>query len=252
MFEPLFEKAGIPAGRTILAHVRLKSIHEYTRIDYKDLAKDLLARLLECRPHSLLIPAYTIYSFISSRIFHLEYSRSEVGRFSEEIRRTGCSRSPDPMYSLLDIHDNLPKELNFHRTFGPGSVFEYLREINAVIVNIDMPGFYATPIHCIELEHKPPYRYEMTFDGKMQQGSEPWQNVSYRTYVRAMDPYGSGSYPPYNQKRRLEYLRKHGVITETNERFGHLAWANVSDFNEAIFGALAQDPCFLVDQPAGA
>ena len=250
MLEPLFEKAGIPAGRVILAHVRLRGLHEKTGVAYKDLAQDLLARFLECRPHSLLIPAYTIYSFMASRIFHLEHSRSEAGRFSEEIRRTGCPRSFDPMYSLLDIHDNLPKELDRHRTFGPGTVFDYLQKANAVIVNIDMPGFYATPIHSIELAHNPPYRYEMTFKGKMQQKSDPWQDVSYQTYVRAIDPYGTGQYPPYNQARRLEYLRKCGVITETKERFGHLAWTSVSDLSEAVSAALAKDPFFLVDQPA--
>lgn len=251
MFESLFENAKIPTDRTILVHTRLRKIHEKTGTPYAELATDLLTQLKNCQPQRLLIPAFTIYSFMASRIFHLQHSWSEVGRFSEEIRRTGCPRSPDPMYSLLDIYDNLPKELDYHRTFGPDTVFEYLRQIDAVIVNVDMPGFYATPIHCLEMEFEIPYRFELDFLGKMQCSEEsPWEDVNYHAYVRAVDRYGSGSYPPYNQRRRIEHLRREGAITEVAKKWGTLGWANFSDFETAIASALTKDPCFLVDQPA--
>lgn len=248
MFESLFSTAGIPAGKAILAHVRLSSIHQQTGVDYAGLSADLLARLLECKPSLLVIPAFTIYSFMSSRIFHLHYTRSEVGRFSEEIRQQGYARTPDPMYSLLDILGNLPTTLDYQRSFGPGTVFDFLRKQNAVILNIDMPGFYATPVHCVELEQQVPYRYEITYDGKMQLGDSPWQEVHYNAYVRAVDRYGAGSYPPYNQQRRLDYLRGRGIIRETSSPWGQLAWGCLDDFCPAIAEALAQDPYFLVDQ----
>jgi len=248
MFESLFSPAGIPAGKTILAHVRLSSIYHQTGIAYAELTTDLLARLLECKPSVLLIPAFTIYSFMSSRIFHDGYARSEVGRFSEEVRQKGYVRTPDPMYSLLDIMGSLPATIDYQRTFGPNTVFEFLRQQNAVIINIDMPGFYATPVHCVELEHQVPYRYEVACEGKMQLGDKPWQDVRYHAYVRAVDRYGTGSYPPYNQQRRLDYLRTQGVVKETTSPWGQLAWASLDDFCPAISLALGKDPYFLVDQ----
>lgn len=248
MLEQLFAKADIPNNKIILVHVRLSGIHRRTGKGYRELTDELLRCLLGCRPSMLLIPAFTIYSFMSSRIFHLTHARSEVGRFSEEIRRRNYPRTPDPLYSLLDILANLPATLDYHRTFGPASVFEYLRQQDAMVINLDMPGFWATPVHCVELDHMVPYRFEQVFDGMMQLGSEPWRNVSYHAYVRAVDRYGSGSYPPYNHDRRLAYLRRQGVVHEVTESCGNLAWAMLSDFCPAISAALAKDPYFLVDQ----
>jgi aminoglycoside N3'-acetyltransferase len=250
MFQHLFDKAAIPGGRAILVHARLRGVREQTGNEYRLLADNLLSCLLACRPTLLLIPAYTIYGFMAIRIFHLGHAHSEVGRFSEEMRRRGFPRTPDPMFSMLDVLGALPQGLNYQRTFGPNTLFEHLLGQEGIVINVDMPGFYATPVHHVEMQHDVPYRFKRVYDGHIQVGDEPWTKISYHTYVRKLDLYGSGSSPHYNYDRRDNYLRKQGVITESRSPAGYLAWAELPAFCSAIDQALTKDKWFLVDQPS--
>lgn len=247
MLHDLFAKVKIPPDRPLLVHARLRNIHRQTGIGYKELSDNLLECLLECKPSHLLIPAYTIYSFMLSRIFHLDHSRSEVGRFSEELRLQDFKRTFDPMYSMLDILNSLPDYLDYSRTFGPDTVNDYLCGHDGIVVNVDMPGFYATPVHGVELDHKVSYRHNIEVTGHIQRGNNPWNKCIYSTYIRAIDRHGNGSFPPYNQQRRIDYLRKFNTITEYQLPEGHLAWAPLSNFCSAISAALTEDPFFLVD-----
>ncbi len=251
MFEALFEKANIPGGKAILVHARLRGVQKQTGDEYRLLADNLLHCLLACKPSLLLIPAYTIYSFMAMRIFHLEYAHSEVGRFSEEMRRCGYRRTPDPMFSMLDVLGTLPEGLSYLQTFGPNTLFDHLLRQDSIVINVDMPGFYATPVHNVELQHEVPYRFTKVFDGHIQAKDEPWLKVDYQTYVRKLNLYGSGSYPHYNYDRRDQYLRTQGVISESRTRTGYLAWAELSSFCSVIGDALKKDKFFLVDQASG-
>jgi len=246
MLHDLFAKVKIPPNRPLLVHARLRNIHRHTNIGYKELSEDLLQCLLDCKPSHILIPAYTIYSFILSRVFHLNYSRSEVGRFSEELRMRGFTRTFDPMYSMLDILNSLPDDIDYTRTFGPDTLNDYLCSRDGIVVNVDMPGFYATPVHGVELDHNVTYRHKKEISGHIQRDNT-WNKCTYSTYIRALDRHGSGSFPPYNQQRRIDYLRRLNIITEDQLPGGHLAWAPLQSFCSAISQALAKDPFFLVD-----
>ncbi|HBG18580.1 MAG TPA: hypothetical protein DDY32_04705 [Desulfobulbaceae bacterium] len=249
MIQSLFDQSGIPEGKAMLAHVRLRGLHQRTGLAYDVLADQVLNGLLSCKPSLLLIPVFTVHSFMAIRIFHVAYARSEVGRFSEEMRHRGFPRTPDPMYSMLDVLGKLPQGLNYMQTFGPGTLFDYFRQLDGIIVNIDMPAFYAAPVHNVELEHNVPYRFNMIFDGHLQEKDEPWTRIAYSAYVRRVSSYGTGAYPPYNQQRRLVYLRGQGVLNESRTKSGQLAWAPLSSFCSAIGAALGKDKNFLVDQP---
>ncbi len=249
MFAPLFERACIPSDQAILVHARLRGAREHSGEQYRKLADELLLCLLALRPSLLLIPAYTIYGYMAMRIFHSEYAHSEVGRFSEEMRRRGYRRTPDPMYSVLDVLGALPPGLDYSCTFGPGTLFDHLEGQPSVVINVDIPGFYATPVHGIELRREVPYRFLVDLPGRLQAGGEPWREISYQAYVRKVSPYGTGSYPHYNYPRRSDYLRRQGVIHEFAGDGGNLAWADLGEFGRAIDEALAKDPWFLVHKP---
>ncbi|MEA3464766.1 MAG: hypothetical protein U9R29_01895 [Thermodesulfobacteriota bacterium] len=248
MLQRLFDRAYIPAQRPVLVHARLRGLHQQTGEDYAQLSESLLHCLLSCQPELLLIPSYTIYSFLLGRVFQRELSRSEVGRFSEELRQRGFTRTSDPMYSMLDILDRLPAGLDYAATLGANTLCNYLHQVDALIVNIDMPGFYATPIHSIELEQAVPYRHQRQIVGQVQLGDLPWRGVNYRAYLRSVGADGA-AFPPYNQQRRLDYLRERGVVREAEHNGVRLTWAPLVDFSRAISEALQQNRCFLVDDP---
>lgn len=246
ILEQLFKRAAIPSGHAMLVHTRLRGIKQCCDGDYTSLSKQLLHQLLNCQPQLLLIPCYTIYSFLYGRVFQRELSHCEVGRFSEEIRRMGYTRTNDPMYSVLDIRDTLPDGLRYDVTFGAKTVCEHLYRANAIIVNVDMPGFYATPIHQLELDSKVGYRHLQTVQGQRQSGDKKWQTVNYQAYLRKVN--GSGAaYPPYNQQRRLDYLIGCGAVHEGEYNGIRLQWARLDEFQQAIEAALKKNINFLVD-----
>lgn len=247
MLRQLFSAADIPTGRAILVHARLRGLHKHYGATYQQLSQQLLHQLLSYNPQLLLIPCYTIYSFLSGGVFQRELSHSEVGRFSEELRIMKFSRTSDPMYSVLDILNRLPAGLRYDATFGTKSVCDHLYRNNAIIINIDMPGFYATPIHQLELNANINYRHIHRVNGHIQCGSGNWQPITYQAYLRNIANNGA-VYPPYNQQRRQKYLIEKGVIHATEHNGITLQWAELNKFQNAITDALNNDINFLIDQ----
>ncbi|MDH3998895.1 MAG: hypothetical protein OET90_08645, partial [Desulfuromonadales bacterium] len=102
MLNALFQQAELPAGRILFVHARLKNLKRSTGHDYGRLTALVLEQLQKTQPKAILVPAYTIYSFMMTGVFHRQFSKSEVGRFSEEVRHSSKPhRTPDPMYSVL-------------------------------------------------------------------------------------------------------------------------------------------------------
>jgi aminoglycoside N3'-acetyltransferase len=246
ILQQLFRQAKIPDNKTILVHARLRGLHQASGTKYPELSNQLLQQLKQCNPSLLLVPCYTIYSFLLGRIFQRELSRSEVGRFSEELRLLGFSRTADPMYSMLDILDHLPQDLRYDATFGAGTLCEHLYQADTIIINIDMPGFYATPIHQLELNAGVDFRYLKPVAGHIQHLHNDWSTIDYLAYLRAVNSSGA-AFPPYNQQRRLEYLRQCGVLHEAEYSGCHIVWAQLSKFQQSISAALAKNKNFLVN-----
>ncbi len=246
VLQQLFRQAGIPGNKAILVHARLRGLHQHTGTGYTELSTQLLHQLRQCNPSLLLVPCYTIYSFLFGRIFQSELSHSEVGRFSEDLRQQGFYRTSDPMYSMLDILGNLPQGLRYDATFGADTLFGHLYQTDTIIINIDMPGFYATPIHQLELDAGVNYRHLEHVAGHIQQQHSDWTAIDYLAYLRAVDSNGT-VFPPYNQQRRLEYLHQCGVLHEAKHAGCHIAWAQLSEFQQAISTVLAKNKDFLVN-----
>lgn len=246
VLQQLFCQAKIPRNKTMLVHTRLRGLHQHTGTGYAELTAQLLQQLKHCNPALLLVPCYTIYSFLLGRVFQRELSRSEVGRFSEELRQQGFYRTADPMYSMLDILGKLPQGLRYDATFGAGTLCAYLYQMDTIIINVDMPGFYATPIHQLELDAEVNYRHLEHVAGHVQQQHCDWEDIDYVAYLRAVDSAGA-AFPPYNQQRRLGYLRHCGVLHEAQHNGCHIAWAQLSEFQQAINTGLAKNREFLVN-----
>jgi aminoglycoside N3'-acetyltransferase len=111
MFEKLCNPLKIPKQRILFLHVRLRNIHRVTGQSYLNLTQDFLKQLWLFEPKTILIPSYT-FSFMRSGLFHRLFSKSEVGRFSEEVRQHFAQyRTPDPMFSVLDTTNYLKKKV---------------------------------------------------------------------------------------------------------------------------------------------
>lgn len=249
MLRTLFDRAALPSGRIVFVHARLRNLHAATGETYAGLAAELIDCLWAIRPTTILVPAYTIYAFMLGRVFHRCFSHSEVGRFSEEVRvNASCWRSPDPMYSVLDLGNYLQQlpDISYSRTFGSDSLFEHLHQQDALIINIDIDGFLSTQVHGVELSHQVDYRFEKKFSGIVFDDEQSWRRVNYQAFVRNVSEDFS-QYPPYNRRRRTEYLRAQGSLHTSNLNGIELSWIGAQDFRQQIDTALNGNRRFLVD-----
>ncbi len=252
LIEHLVSRLELPTQRIIFIHARLKYLQQHSQQPYIALTQQLIQALNDiAQPVTILVPAYTIYGFMRSRLFHCRFSLSETGRFSEDIRQhIPCWRSPDPMYSVLDLHHYLPQfKLNYTATFAPDGLFAHLHQHNAIILNIDMPGFWATPIHRVEIKHQISYRRFQSWAGVMYTDDTHWQPVNYTAYLREVNP-DYHAYPVYDQRKRLAFLQAQDQLHSQEYQGISLRWLDVQSFEAALSPALAADKNFLLADPS--
>ena len=74
----------IPDSENIFFHAGISPLKKFN--NYKTITLKLLDTLDKKNLKSLIVPTYT-YSFTKEKIFNRKISPSEVGRFSEEVRK---------------------------------------------------------------------------------------------------------------------------------------------------------------------
>jgi len=250
LLDQLFEPLVIPPGRILFLHARLRRLHALTGCDYPQLTQAIIARLWRLQPRTILIPAYTIYGFLYSRVFHRQFSTGETGRFSEEVRQqVSLYRSPDPMYSVLDLGNYLPSlsGIDYHSTFSKQSLFQHLLEQDEIILNLDLDGVWCTHFHQAELAQAVDYRFLGNYCGVVYTDEQTWQAVNYQAYLRALQ--AGSAYPVYHRENTKRYLLHSGVMQQSQCATASLTWMSAQTCLAAIEAALAKNSHFLIRPP---
>jgi len=248
MFE-FFENVDIPSHRILFLHVKLRDLHALTGKGYYQLSRELISTLQSLyQPVAILVPTYTIYTFMFGGVFHSLFSKSEVGRFSEEVRcHFAQFRTPDPMFSVVDVlHylENLPCSVCC-KMFEQEGLLHYLTEQDYIIVNIGLDVLYATQVHLVEQSVGVDYRFEKIIEGIVYHDEYKWEKVAYPAYVRQVDQH-KVSYPPYDQRKREAYLLNHSVLNIVTNQTVKIVWISSQALTQTIHKALLQDPHFLI------
>ncbi len=238
-----FSSLQIPENRIIVIHARLKNIKNNLDLSYESSARLILEWFYNFyRPKTVLVPSFT-YSFTRSGIFHRVFSRSEVGRFSEEIRKLyGQHRTLDPIFSFVDTNKYLDQyNLNYCTAFDEGGIFDFLDKEDCIIVNIDLDQITQTQIHYIEKINRVDYRYDKLFEGVVYSDQHHWKSIKYRYFVRDLK-----LNPRMDYKKRERYLIERGALNVFSRNGLVISWISARKLNEVISQALASDPYFLI------
>ena len=225
-------------------HVRLKGLVEKAN-DYAHGSRELIEFLVrEIKPRSILVPTYT-YSFTKTGLFHRVYSRSEVGRFSEEMRRAyGHTRTPEPIFSVVEpVGQYLSQlsNLSHLEAFGRQSIFSSLERDNAIALNINLTKFISTHLHYLERQNRVPYRFDKTFQGVVYHDQAQHQVVNYKYYVRNLV-----EDPQWDRQRIASDLEQAGVLRVIRDEEMELNWLPAQDMREFIDRRLAENPLYLL------
>ena len=238
------KKLPLPAGEHVMIHARTKGIATAAnRSDYSAITNELLDAFRAASCKSIVVPTFT-YSFTKSLRFSVSDSPSEVGRFSEEIRKLAgpSRRTVDPVFSVVDVDDfGWSKQMQLD-AFGEESLWVKWRELNAVIVNLDLPHIVATQFHLIEKLADVPYRFDKVFQGEIQDAAGQTNPVDYNYYVRNLDIPST-----WNRKLLESELAKAGVLNEFHWCGVRGIWFRAKDIEDVLCPIMRSDPGYLLD-----
>jgi aminoglycoside 3-N-acetyltransferase len=235
----------IPKNKIIVVHARIKTLKQEFNLDdvlYEQISKEIINFLInKFEPLTILVPSYT-YTFTKSGVFHSMYSRSETGRFSEETRRIGYYRTPDPIFSFIDTHGYFSKyKVNHKIAFGQGSIFEHLHDMDAVILNIGLDKFIATQRHYAEFRFDVNYRFNKYFQGMIYYDEKEHDNINYEYYVRYLDRPTDGNLPKITKE-----LIREKVLHVYENRNVKLFWLTCQAYMDFFEPRMREDIDYMI------
>lgn len=247
----ILEPLDIPRHQLLVAHVRLKGPLAVAigaggfsaKPSYRELSACLLDTLADkFEPKGILVPSFT-YSFTKNGAYDRTKTPSEVGRFSEEIRRAFSprTRTMDPFFSFIDCFEVLENRDSLQDlAFGPQSHWQTLQEQGHICLSLNLPTF-GTYVHYLETAHMVPYRYLKMFPGKVTADGVNWSDTNYGYYVRDL-----GRDTTWRRDKIGEFLRTRGVLTEGMSAGVSWRWFHSSKIDHHLGRKLAEDPLFLI------
>ena len=189
-------------------------------------------------------PSYT-FTFCSSQIFDVSSTKSETGILADLVHTNlpGSIRSVEPIYSHVFIGP-FSKELasiQGKTTFGDGSIFERLEQLNAFVGVLNTGWEYATIFHRYEELSRVPYRYYKEFKGisRGYDGHDLFTKA--KMYVRNLD-----INPENDMNLALPFLRECKSFKRFKDNSNILELIEIDDLRKVALSMLNDDEWSLV------
>lgn len=229
----------IPKNENLFFHCKLRNLPEK---NYKILTLRILDQLFRLDPKSIMIPTYT-YSFTKNNYYNISQSKSEVGRFSEEIRLIVDPklRSFDPIFSHMDLTKS--KYLHhrpINQSFGKNSIFETWKAINGIVVNYNLENFISTQFHFAEYKYGVSYRKNRIFKGFILKGNKKIK-VQYNFFCK-----DNLNKITFNRKKIEKDLAKEKILYKKKIKSIKLYYFYAGEFHDFILYKLKKDEKYLI------
>ena len=240
----------IPKNSIIHTHARIKQIKELTGLEYTEVTRQILQALESFSPRAIIVPTLTMIGFLKSGIYHSNYSKSEEGRFSEEVRTNFATyRTPDPMYSVCEVGSLIKNKegIDYSKTYGEGTLSRFLLEENAVILNINLGNDIRIMSHDAEFQAGVAYRETRQVLGEVYTDEITHQSVKYECFIRRIDPFGR-EVPDYNRTNVRACMEKKASFGSHIVEGIEVNWIPASDAFDSIMSELTDDPLYLVKE----
>jgi len=136
---------------------------------------------------TILMPAFS-FAFAKTRVWSANSTKSETGVLSEYFRNlpdTGRTIHPFHSMCVQGKYANVFLECTNVSSFGPGSPFEILYDMNAYNLSLGTEFIGgATFVHHTEEECQVPYRFYKEFPGNVYDENNKKINKVFKMYVR--------------------------------------------------------------------
>jgi aminoglycoside N3'-acetyltransferase len=235
----------IPKSEHIMIHARLVNLLNISPklLSYKHASIYILDAFSEFDPLSIVVPSFT-YSFTNNLNFSIKNSKSDIGRFSEEVRMLSLSklRTLDPIFSVIDVK-NFGWQKNYwnDEAFGMESIWESWDKCNGIIVNIDLPEIVSTQIHYIEKNTQVPYRFNKVFCGNVSDMDDKKYKLKYNYYVRDLRHNFV-----WNRSKIMSLLKDNNAVFSSIWNDIPIRWFRAKDLRKVLQPVIMSDPYYLL------
>jgi len=212
-------------------------------LNYTNTSICVLDAIGKSNPRSIVVPSFT-YSFATNLNFSIGGSKSEVGRFSEEVRLQ-CApelRTLDPIFSVIDV-DNFGWVDDKWNTdaFGVRSIWENWDKCNGIVLNIDLPEIVSTQIHYIEKISQAPYRFNKVFIGKVHDSENNKSKVKYNYFVRDLRQNFS-----WNRDKIYSLLKDNNLVFSSIWNGVPVCWFRANDLKKVLQPIMVSNPYYFL------
>lgn len=241
----LFKGVDLPENRIIVIHARIKPIMqelEKDNVSYEEISREIINQIEEkFDPVTILIPTYS-FSFTKSGVFDIKNSPAETGRFSEEVRKLGYYRTPNPIFSFSDTREYFRKlDVNHLLAFGEESLFNHLNQKDAIILNVGLDDLVATQRHYAEYYFKVEYRFDKYFPGKIIHENGNEEDINFKYYVRDLDRQTNG-----NLAKITEHMIEEGVLFARDHNKVKVMWITCQPYLEFFRPKMEEDLEYMI------
>ena len=233
----------LPKNSHYFLHVRLSNLKSILSLSYRDISFKILEDIIKLNPKSIIVPTYS-YQFTSNYKFDLKKTKSQIGRFSEEIRTNFPSklRFKDPIFSFLDVlnYGWVKKEINLE-SYGTKSIFHKLYLSNGTIVNIDLDHIVSTQIMYSEYRENILYKQNKIFKGIFNDGNKK-KKINYNFFCKK-----DKKDKKIVNRKKLEFdLLKDKVMLVNSWNNVGIRWFKVREFTNYLRNKLKKNKNYLI------
>jgi aminoglycoside N3'-acetyltransferase len=233
----------IPSNEHIMVHVRIVNFFKNFPVfkNYSLCSSYILDVIRKSEPKSIAVPTFT-YSYTKNFNFSVNKSKSEVGRFSDEIRKLypPKMRTLDPVFSIIDTENFGWVDSQWNdEAFGKKSIWESWDKFNGIILNIDLPEVTATQIHYIEKLSKVPYRSNKFFPGNVYSADNTLFKLNYAYFARNYNYH-------LDREKRLSIMEENKIVFNSVWNGLPVRWFRAKDMRKLLQPILQSNPNSLL------
>ncbi|MFW5804693.1 MAG: hypothetical protein ACOCWG_05640 [bacterium] len=199
---------------------------------------DKLIQILDNNFNNILSPAYTL-NFKKNGIFHLKYSKPDIGYFGVEFKKYATFRSHDPIGSIW-LRGNIDKsKLDLKRSFfAENGMYGLIDNDKSITMCAGTNTVMLSLLHYLEHKYKLPYRKEVIYKGVAYYDDSNFEFVEQKTTENI------GTLQV--ERERVEYeMLKEGVLKRYDFGSFVLRIKNNKDFSDFIKEKTINDPYYL-------
>ncbi|MCD6577482.1 MAG: DUF4910 domain-containing protein [Anaerolineaceae bacterium] len=241
-------QVGVKAGDTVLVHsdstLAMRLSKSASWFGANQFMQESFEDLLGAQG-TLIVPTFN-YDFCKGKPYIHEKSPSQVGLFSEQVRKDPRAlRSFHPIFSFAGIGKRAEEVLSEvgKSSFGKNSVFERLHKMDAKMIFFNVSMSFCTFVHYIEQQLNVEYRYLKYFSGQVSKREKTWTDT-FDFFVRYLDRDVTVSLGQFQDN-----LHQKGLLHSVDLGLGSIRCISCVDtYNEGL-QILDQEPYFFISTP---